>query len=249
MFRAALREVRAALEDDREFGTHVIRAQPSGDRRRELRIGKFVVDRAHAVRHRLRRALEFAFRVFIAAFEEAEPAAFAQQVDGGLEGDELLQAGHVDAVAVRIPDRRRGRGDDDLLRIEPVEDRQDRVFERVAADDRVVQRHKRVGAGPDQPVSHIIDVHVELPAAGGVGDEGAEFRVLDRNLSEAHGMSRVAGDAVQRIQQPVEADLRGVRNVREQRVCEVTIHLFQHGRHELPPERPPLAVDLRIVRA
>lgn len=131
MLRAALREVRAALEDDREFGTHVIRAQPPGDCRRELRIGKFVVDRAHAVRHRLRRALEFAFRVFIAAFEEAEPAAFAQQVDGGLEGDELLQTGHVDAVAVRIPDRRRGRGDDDLLRIESVEDRQDRVFERV----------------------------------------------------------------------------------------------------------------------
>ena len=249
VFRTALGEIFAGLEDHCEVRAHTLGLQPGGDCATEIRVGDRLVDRAHAVGHLFRWTGELSFRIFVALLEQREVAAFAQQVDGRFECDELFQTGHVDAVTVGIFDRRRGRGDDDLLRREPVEDRQNRVSERVAAYDRVVERHERVRTGPDQPVGHVVNVHVELLPARGVGDERAEFRVLDRDLAEPDGVTLLAGDAVQRIEQSVKTRLRGVRDVGEKRVFKIFPGFAQHGGHEFAPECAPFTMNVGIVRA
>ena len=84
-----------------------------------------------------------------------------QQIDERAECYKLPQRRHVDAVAVGVANRRRGRGDHDPLRSKPVEHRKDRVLHRVAAHYRVVEHDERIVL-LDEPVGHVVDMLVEL---------------------------------------------------------------------------------------
>lgn len=60
--------------------------------------------------------------------------------------------------------------------------------------------------------------HVEVAPRRRVRDEGAELRILDRDLPETHfrhasGRSFAPALLLQRFEHAVEADLRGVRDV------------------------------------
>ena len=113
------------------------------------------------------------------------PFPTIEQVYKCPERDKFAERRHVDAVAVGRAYRRRGRCDDDPLRPQPVEHRQDCVLHRVAAHDGIVQHDKRVPARAHQPVGDVVDMLVELAACRGVGNEGAELRVLHGDLAKA----------------------------------------------------------------
>ena len=187
----------------------------------------------------------------------------AKQTHESLERHQFSQRGHVDSVAVRVADGWRGGRHDDALRAESVEHRQNCVFHRVAAHDGVVQDDKRVLSRPQQAVRDVVDVLVELIPRMRVGDEGAEFRVLDGDLPEARN-DILALDSVSRtvrtlrgrslppkqfLQQSVEGDLRGVRNVGEKHIGEVGIGSLQDLRQKRGAEGLAFAVDGGVVGA
>ena len=124
------------------------------------------------------------FRVAHQRLMEQVVRAVAKKVHERTERDEFAQRRHVDAVAVGVANRRRGRGDHDSLRPKPVEHRENRVLHRVAAHDRIVEHDERIVL-LDEPVGHVVDMLVELAPCRRVGDKGAELRVLHRHLSKA----------------------------------------------------------------
>ena len=118
----------------------------------------------------------------------------AEQVYERAECDELTEGRHVDAVAVGVAYRRRGRRDDDALGTQPVEHREYRVLHRVAAHDGIVENDERV-VFFYKPVCDIVDMLVEFAPRRGVSDEGSELRILHRNFPEA----REAFDRIYKI--------------------------------------------------
>ena len=143
------------------------------------------------------------------------------EIDQRLKGDKFTQGRHVYAVAVGIADRRSRRCDDNAARPETVQHRQNRVLHRVAADDRIVQDDQRVRPGTNKPVGDIVDMLIELPPRRRIGDERAEFRVLDRDLSESDGVSLGKTLRPERFQQSVERNLRRIGDVAEEGILEI----------------------------
>ena len=91
-------------------------------------------------------------------------------------------------------------------------------------------------------------MHVEFAAAVGVGDERAEFRVLDRDLPEAHVVVLMRRHREERFEHAVVADARGVRDVAEERRVEIVVRRLKHRRDQRFAEAFAFAVDVRVVR-
>ena len=111
-----------------------------------------------AVRGLASLALQLLETFAVDVVDERLPSAFAQQFDGGPEGDEVAQSRHVDSVAVRIADLRGRRADDDLARLEPVEYPDDALPQRRAPHDRIVEDHQIVFPGTYRAVGDVVDV-------------------------------------------------------------------------------------------
>ena len=62
---------------------------------------------------------------------------------------------------------------------------------------------------------------IELPPRRRIGDERAEFRVLDRDLSESDGVSLGKTLRPERFQQSVERNLRRIGDVAEEGILEI----------------------------
>ena len=168
----ALAKVLNRLVHYNDFGLYVWRSEKTRDLRCMLFFCELCVER-------LKRILCVTHQRLM----EQVVRAVAKKVYERTERDEFAERGHVDPVAVGVANRRRGRGDHDSLRAQPIEHRKNRVFHRVAAHYRVVEHDERIVL-LDEPVGHVVDVLVELAPRRGVGDERAELRVLESNLSD-----------------------------------------------------------------
>ena len=226
---AASAHVVDRLEDDVHLGLHPLRRDQPGDLGRKLGERVTRVKGADVVRLRDR--------------------TIALEIDERLEGHQFAQRRHVDAVAVRIADRRCRRGDDDPLRTQSVQHRQDRVLHRVAANDRVVQNDERIRPRPHEPVRDVVDVLVELPPRRRIGDERAELGVLDSDLAEPDRPAFGEALRPERLQESVERDERRVGNVAEERVLEIASDGVKKRFRQSGAERLALTVDVRVVCA
>ena len=176
-----------------------------------------------------------------------------QERDRRLEGHQVAQLGHVDAVAVRVTDLRGAAHHHDPLRFKPVQHAQDALAQRGAAHDAVIDHHEVVHPGAHGPVGDVVDVGHQVVARIIARDEGAQLGVLDGHLlaphlggkdgSERHGVRLGAQlqDALfldrvqvflQAILQAVEGHLCGIGDEGEHRVFQVMVHGIQDGGHQ-----------------
>ena len=92
-------------------------------------------------------------------------------------------------------------------------------------------------------------MHVELPPGGGIGDEGAELGVFDRDLSEADGIGGAAVAFEESLEHAVKADLGRVGNVAEKGVRPVAADFVEHRGNQGAAEVFALLVDFSVVAA
>ena len=265
-------EVVDVLENHLHFAVplNALRIDHPADFRGNLLIGERLVNRLDAVPALGGGPLELRLAVIVNAVEQRLPARPAVQRDGGGEGDELAELRHVDAVTIRITDLRRGGADDDLRRLGAGEDFENRLLERGAADDRVVQCDEEIPRFHDA-VGDVVNVGNHLVAAFFLRDEGphldvlvrdflaprpvAEDQIIDqlgregpitRSLEDfrAHFLAAVEAEAVH---QPVIRRFCGVRNEGEDRLVKRAADGLDDLRYERGTHRLPLAINLRVV--
>lgn len=87
---------------------------------------------------------QFLLAYLVYFFQQPGLPVLLDQGDCRLEGDEVPQFGHVNAVAVRIPDLRSGGGGGSFPRIGAAQDAEDGPSQRGAADDGVVNEQARL---------------------------------------------------------------------------------------------------------
>ena len=235
------------LEDHLHFGAQPLGGEQTGDGVDKVGQGNEVVEGAQDVVLALGREGELVLGALVGLGEGGLAANLLEAEDEGVEGHELIQGGHIDAVAIGIEDGRGRGGHDNLLGAQAIEDWQDGPAHRVPADNGVVEHDERIRAGADQAVGDIVDVHCQLLAGLHVGDKGAELRVLHRHLAEADGVAIVQCHRQERLQQAVEADLRGVGDVADEGVLQVAIQRADELGHEGVAQVLALGVDLGIV--
>ena len=236
----------------------------------EFLFRKRLVDCFHRIAHLRDGLLQLFAAAVVDVGDPVVHPATLEQVDRRLEDNEFAELGHVDAIAVGIADLRSSRGDDDLLRIQPREDLDDRVLQGGSADDRIVD-HDEILAFADLPVGDIVDVRDHLVASLFLGDKGAQLDVLVRDLfatrpaledelvksglvefarsggSEDFILHLVSPQHAQAVHQTVVGDLGSVRDEAENGLVEIGIDPGDDLRHEVGPQSHPFAVDVGIV--
>ena len=238
-------------------------------------VGERRVNGLHRVAHFALFLPELLFAGVVGFPDDVGHAALAQQRNGGLEGDEFAQLGHVDAIAVRIADLRRGGAHDDALRIRAREDAQQAFLQRGAADDGVIDDDEIV-LRSDDTVRDVVAAGDERVTPGLLRDEGAHLDVLQRDFLRAGPVSQheivelflvlrvkvavlehfeqrflhgVAPRFAQAVQKAEVGRLRRVRDETEHRVLEIVVDRLHHLRHELFAKRLALFVDGGVVAA
>ena len=189
-----------------------------------------------------------------------------------MEGEELPHLGHIDAVAIWVADLRRRRSNHDTLRIRAGEDAENRLAERRAPDDGVVNADERV-AFADSAVGDIVDVRSHLHPVLLLGDERAqldvlvgdlfaprptaEYEAVDGGIVElalGQGFAELVADLgaaahPQFFHQPVPGYFGRVRDVGEDRLIMVVADEANHLVGEGGAEGFPFGVDVRVVTA
>ena len=108
--------------------------------------------------------------------------AFFQQSDGSLEGDELLHAGHVDAIVIRIADLW-GRGyDDNLFGLQTVENADDTLLQSRSSYNTVIDDYQVVFLWHEASVGNIIYVGCQVVAGISFCNKGTQLNILDGYL-------------------------------------------------------------------
>ena len=180
------------LEDDADFGLYAVAAEHAGHVVGDVLVGEGGVDGFDAIDARLVGGAPLAAGSLVGFHDDVLHTADAEQIDGGAEGDELAEAGHVDAVIIWVTDLRRGGDDDDAARVEAVEDADDAAAEGGAAHDAVVYDDEVVYMGADASVGDVVDVRGEVVAAVALGDEGAELDVFQDDLLAPYALGEDA---------------------------------------------------------
>mmetsp|Transcript_85350 Transcript_85350/g.238220 ORF Transcript_85350/g.238220 Transcript_85350/m.238220 type:complete len:572 (-) Transcript_85350:18-1733(-) len=204
--------------------------------------------------------------------------ALTKQGDRCLEGGEVAEFGHVDAVNVGEADLWATRHDHDVRGTHAIERSQDGVLEGVATDNGIVKGDDGVLPSADSAVVDVVGVHREVLAGGVFLDERPDLRVLVDHLLDTHLLSeslhRLPAELVSEggaalheffqssdllpiqiilrlLRQPVEGKLGRVRNERENGILQgapMFIKHFQKGLQQQPAELFALAVNLGVVR-
>ena len=104
--------------------------------------------------------------------------AFFQQRDGSLESDELLHAGHVNAVIVWIAHLGRRRYDDDLFRLQTVQNTDDTLFQGRTSDDAVVNDDKIVLTRNKAAIRDVIYMGCQVISRVAFSDERTQLDVF-----------------------------------------------------------------------
>mmetsp|Transcript_102720 Transcript_102720/g.296945 ORF Transcript_102720/g.296945 Transcript_102720/m.296945 type:complete len:704 (+) Transcript_102720:2141-4252(+) len=176
------------VEEDADLGLAVVGRYLLHDLRRNLLGREHVVDALHVVHEAAAgdglRQLRAARCVHLP--DDTLLAPLLQERDRRLEGCEVAELGHVDAIDIRVANLRATRDDDDVRRPEPVHGPQDRVPQGVATHDRVVERNDGVQAAPNSAVVHIVRVEGQVLSGRGLLDEGADLGVLVDHLLDPH---------------------------------------------------------------
>ena len=106
--------------------------------------GEWCVDVSYWILHVIPGLLQFFLACLVCVGEELFHAAFLYQCHASLECDEVADLRHVDAVEVRIANLRCGADDDNLLRVQSVENADDALAQCRAAHNTVVDNHEVV---------------------------------------------------------------------------------------------------------
>ena len=262
------------LEDNHELAlpARLRRVDELGGLGGELALGERLVDPADMVLHRLGGLGRLGQAGLVDFAQQTLAPLFLAEGDRGLEREELAHLRHVDAIAIRVPDLRRGRGDDNLARVRTGEDAQDGLTQGGAADDGVVDADQGVALG-DCAVGDVVDVRGHLHAALFLRDEGAQLDVLVGHLLPARpvgedesveqglielarglrredvALDRGAPAAPQLLHQAVPGNLGRVGDVGEDRALEVAADFLDDAVGEGRAQRLALGVDVRVVAA
>ena len=201
----------------------------------------------------------------------AFPALLAKR-DRRLKREEFPELAHVDPVAVRIADLRRGGADDDFFRIRTGKDFENRFSQRGAAHDGVVDDDD-VFAFLHDAVGNVVDVRGEFRSVFFLRNERAQLDVLVRELFSARPVAHdepidqrfVHRSRFQRVFQffadfaaAVHAKLahhavigrfRRVRNERKDGAQQISVDRFENLRDERRAERLAFPVNGGIVSA
>ncbi len=100
-------------------------------------------------------------------------APFLQEGNGSTKSDEFTHARHVDAITIGVPYLRRGGDDDDLFRVEPVQNFDDALLECRAAHNAVVDDDQVVFASSQGSVCDIIHMCGKVVAGIALCNKGA----------------------------------------------------------------------------
>ena len=117
--------------------------------------------------------------LFINLIQQSGITSFLCQFDGCLEGDEITHLAHVYAIAIGIADLRCGGYDDDLLWFKAIKDGDDAALQCGTPNDGIVNEYDGIHMAFHLSVGHVIHVAHHVASVIVVGNEGAQFHILD----------------------------------------------------------------------
>ena len=146
---------------------------------------EWLVDGAHRINLLLLWLGKFCPASLVGLLDEVFHLAIFQKLDCRTEHAELFQSCHIDAVIIRIADLRGTGYDNNLLRMQTVEDAQDALLQGSTAHNTVVDDDEIIHIRLDASVGYIIHVARQVVAAVALGDEGTELDILPCYLLRA----------------------------------------------------------------
>ena len=173
MVGAGLVQPLERLIDYLHLGTDVLGLEQFHHLGRYLVVGEGGIDVLHVVHHLLLGQVGLRLGLAVGGGDDVLHVAVAQQLDGRLESDELAHAGHVDAVVVGVAHLRRRADDDNLLRVQAVQNADDALPQGGAAHDGVVDDDEVVHARIQTAVGDVIDVGGQVVTRVALGNERA----------------------------------------------------------------------------
>src|SRR6476659_3797159 len=103
-----------------------------------------------------------------------------------IESNKLTPLAHVNAITIGITDLRRGRYNNDALRLQAGQHADDTFPECGTPYNGIIDHYQCVNALPDSAIGDIIYVLHHLVAVHIFGDEGPHLYILDGYLLHAH---------------------------------------------------------------
>ena len=174
-----------ALVDDFDGCGDAFGAQHLHHLAADVLVGEGLVNLAHVVLQFVLGQRALADTQAVDVVDDGPLSPLDEQFNGRAEGYELVHAGHVDAVVVGIAHLGRRADEDNLARMQSVQNTYDALLQRCSAHDAVVDDDQVVLVGHERAVGDVVDVGGKVVALVALGDEGAQLDVLPGHLLRA----------------------------------------------------------------
>ena len=167
-----------ALEYELDRSGHALRAKHLYNLLVDFLDGEWLVDGANRVDLLLLWLCKFCLACLVGLLDEVLHLALFQKLDGRTEHAELFQSCHINAVIIRIADLRGTGYDNNLLRMQTVEDAQDALLQGCTSHDTVVDDDEIIHIRLDASVGYIVNMARQVVTTVALGDEGTELDIL-----------------------------------------------------------------------